>query len=277
MKETFWQVMLSVGGRYFVFAGLAYLVFYVGKNRRWLHLKIQPKDPKKKVVREEFLYSLLTIVIFSVVIWWLVFSPFKVHTRVYDKVDQYGMAWFWASIFVCIVMHDTYFYWTHRLMHWKAVFRFAHHIHHKSHNPTPLASYAFHPVEALVEVGIVPVIVFTIPVHGYAFAIFGLYMIIMNVIGHLGFEVFTRRFMESRWLKYFLNSSTHHNMHHKYSKCNYGLYFNFWDRIMGTNHPAYEDTYKAVFEKAPAERKLETDRMGELHIRFRAEKTQSQA
>ncbi len=29
-------------------------------------------------------------------------------------------------------------------------------------------------------------------------------------------------------------------MHHQHIRMNYGLYFNFWDRLMGTNHPQYE-------------------------------------
>lgn len=249
MKETISQVLLSIGGRYFVFAGLAYLIFYISKNHPWRRLKIQTRTPLKKIVRLELRYSLSTIAIFTVIIWWLVFSPFSVHTRVYSPANKYGMIWFWASVVVAIFMHDTYFYWTHRLMHWKRIFRFAHHIHHKSHNPSPLAAYSFHPLEAIVEVGIIPVIVFTIPIHPMALAFFGVYMIAMNVVGHLGYELFGKRFMQSRWLKYFLNTSTHHNMHHKYSSCNYGLYFNFWDRILGTNHPQYEETYVEIFER----------------------------
>ncbi|MBA3898994.1 MAG: sterol desaturase family protein [Bacteroidetes bacterium] len=30
------------------------------------------------------------------------------------------------------------------------------------------------------------------------------------------------------------NTSTNHNIHHQYSKSNYGLYFTFWDSLMGT-------------------------------------------
>lgn len=251
MKVTtpLWQVLLSVGGRYLVFAVLAYFIFYVWKKEYWRRLKIQPAPPRKKTVRMELVYSGVTIAIFTFVTWFLVFSPFRVHTRVYETKDKYGIAWFWLSVVICILMHDTYFYWTHRLMHWKKIFPYIHHIHHKSHNPTPLAAYSFHPLEALVEVGIIPVIVFTIPVHATALRYFSVYMIVLNVIGHLGHEVFTRKFMQSPWLKYFLNTSTHHNMHHKYSKCNYGLYFNFWDRLMGTNHPGYEKAYLATFER----------------------------
>jgi hypothetical protein len=38
----------------------------------------------------------------------------------------------------------------------------------------------------------------------------------------------------------FFNTTTNHIMHHQHIRMNYGLYFNFWDRLMGTNHPQYE-------------------------------------
>ena len=60
-------------------------------------------------------------------------------------------------------------------------------------------------------------------------------MTFMNVLGHLGFELYPKGFT-THWLGKWNNTSTHHNMHHKYYNCNYGLYFNIWDRIMGTNH-----------------------------------------
>jgi sterol desaturase/sphingolipid hydroxylase (fatty acid hydroxylase superfamily) len=70
-------------------------------------------------------------------------------------------------------------------------------------------------------------------------------MISMNVMGHLGYELFPKWFLQnkiSRWL----NTSTHHNMHHHYGKGNYGLYFNIWDRLLGTNHPQYEKQFHDV-------------------------------
>jgi len=35
-------------------------------------------------------------------------------------------------------------------------------------------------------------------------------------------------------------------MHHRYVTCNYGLYFNIWDRIMGTNHQRYHEEFEAT-------------------------------
>lgn len=42
--------------------------------------------------------------------------------------------------------------------------------------------------------------------------------------------------------KYFIN----HNLHHQYFKGNYGLYFLFWDRMMGTIRSDYDERFEEV-------------------------------
>jgi lathosterol oxidase len=64
-------------------------------------------------------------------------------------------------------------------------------------------------------------------------------------MGHLGYEIFPQGALRHPLLKW-LNTSTNHNMHHKYVRCNYGLYFSIWDRIMKTNHAKYEETFDEV-------------------------------
>jgi sterol desaturase/sphingolipid hydroxylase (fatty acid hydroxylase superfamily) len=78
-------------------------------------------------------------------------------------------------------------------------------------------------------------------------------MTAMNVIGHLGFEVLWRGFASNRIFKWH-NTSVHHNQHHQRVHCNYGLYFNLWDRLMGTNHPTYEAEYRRVTERPASAR-----------------------
>jgi len=243
-------IVTSILLRYLVFAGTAYGIFYYWQRSKWYHRKIQKRFPQRAEVRREFLYSLIAVVIFAVVVHLVYTDPVKKYTRVYTNIHEHSLAYLFISVVSCIFMHDTYFYWSHRFMHWKKIFRYVHHIHHKSHNPTPWAAFAFHPVEALVEAGIVPLVAFTIPIHPLAFSLFGLYMIIMNVLGHLGYELFPADMLKNKWLKWH-NTSTHHNMHHHYSKCNYGLYFNIWDRLMKTNHRRYEVTFEKAASGQP--------------------------
>ena len=53
--------------RYFFFAGIAYLIFYIWKKQKFTFHKIQPKYPDSKVVNREVLYSLLSLAIFAMI------------------------------------------------------------------------------------------------------------------------------------------------------------------------------------------------------------------
>jgi sterol desaturase/sphingolipid hydroxylase (fatty acid hydroxylase superfamily) len=57
-------------------------------------------------------------------------------------------------------------------MHSSALYQWVHKIHHLPMNPSPWAAYAFHPLEAVVEAGIVVVFAFVIPVHPLSISLF---------------------------------------------------------------------------------------------------------
>jgi sterol desaturase/sphingolipid hydroxylase (fatty acid hydroxylase superfamily) len=123
-------------------------------------------------VRREIVCSLRSITIFGLVILAVVAAARTGRTRLYGRVEDYGWGWFVASIGVMVVLHDTYFYWTHRLLHHRLLYRLVHRTHHLSTSPTPWTAYAFSPAEALIQAGIGPLIVFSLPTHPAAFAAF---------------------------------------------------------------------------------------------------------
>jgi len=235
-----------IGGRYFMIAGLAFLLFYIVWRNRFFYKKIQVRFPKNQDYLREIFYSFLTICIFSFVSVVLFVHPqVAPHTTRYLQISDYGWTYYFMVYPLMFLMHDTYFYFSHRLMHHKALFKWFHLVHHKSTNPSPWAAYAFHPLEALVEVGIVIIFLFTIPIHKSHLLIFFLMMIIYNVYGHLGYELYPKGFSKSvvgRWV----NTSVNHNQHHQYFTGNYGLYFLFWDRVFGTVREDYDAKYEEV-------------------------------
>jgi sterol desaturase/sphingolipid hydroxylase (fatty acid hydroxylase superfamily) len=160
------------------------------------------------------------------------------YTRVYFDIGAHGWIWFFVSIGLAIVIHDTYFYWTHRLMHHRRLFRFVHRPHHLSNNPTPWAAYSFGVVEAFVQAGIAPLVLVVMPMHPLAFALFMAWQLTWNVLGHCGYEVWPRWILDTP-LGRFINTPTYHTLHHEAFRGNYGLYFTVWDRLMGTTHPDY--------------------------------------
>lgn len=247
MNWTFFvKSIWLIGGRYFIIAGIAFLIFYVIWRNRFFYRKIQNRFPKNSDYLREMGYSFLTIAIFSFVSV-ILFNHPKVapHTTRYLNISDYGWLYYFALFPVMFFMHDTYFYFAHRLMHHKRLFNWFHLVHHKSVNPSPWAAYAFHPLEAVVEVGIVIIFMFTIPIHKTHLLIFFLMMIVYNVYGHLGYELYPKGFSKSMVGKW-INTSVNHNQHHQYFKGNYGLYFLFWDRIFGTIREDYDERFDAV-------------------------------
>jgi Delta7-sterol 5-desaturase len=243
--EKYFGIIEKVGTRYFFVAGIAFLIFYVLFRNKTPLKKIQDRFPKTKDYLREIVYSVSTILIFGTVPIMLLNTPLRPYTTLYTDIDLYGKGYFFFAFLVMLFMHDTYFYWMHRLMHHPSLFRIMHLVHHKSTNPSPWAAYAFHPLEAIIEVGIVPIFLFTIPIHSFHLPMFFLFMIIYNVYGHLGYEIYPRGFARhpiGKWI----NTSVNHNQHHQYFSGNYGLYFLFWDRIMGTIREDYEERYEKV-------------------------------
>ncbi len=244
------QMYLVILLRYLIVASIAYLIFYTLKKKEWAYKKIQQKLPTRKDYLREITFSFITVFIFAGVGYILFFTSVRSHTMLYSKINDYGWPYYCASIVFMLVLHDTYFYWTHRAMHHPLVFKWFHKTHHLSTNPSPWAAYAFHPLESIVEAGIIVLIAFLIPFHRGAMSLFLLLMIVYNVYGHLGFELYPKGFSKSkigRWI----NTSVNHNQHHHFYKGNYGLYFLWWDRWMGTIRGDYDQEFEAVKSRKP--------------------------
>jgi sterol desaturase/sphingolipid hydroxylase (fatty acid hydroxylase superfamily) len=243
--EGYFKLITLIGGRYFIIAGIAFLLFYVILKNRTRLKKIQARFPKPADYSREIFFSVLTILLFGIVPILILKTSLRQYTLYYTEIEKYGYTWFWLAFGVMLLLHDTYFYWVHRLMHHPRLFRVFHLVHHRSTNPSPWAAYAFHPLEAVVEVGIVVIFLFIMPIHTYHLPFFFLFMIVYNVYGHLGYELYPKGFSR-HWLGKWINTSVNHNQHHQYFKGNYGLYFLFWDRLMGTIRSDYEDQFEEV-------------------------------
>jgi lathosterol oxidase len=219
--------------RYFLIAGLTYLIawkwcFPLFKNR-FLYKEM----PSKKDLYREIKYSVLTTLIFLMPTTVIILTKSFEFSKVYFDISDHGMTWYVLSYFIVFFLHDTYFYWTHRLMHVKKLFPYFHRVHHLSHKPTPMAAFAFHPLEALVEAFLFLLIPLVMPVHWTVLVFFTLFSLFMNVYGHLGFNLFSLE-RQKKFPLNLLSHSTHHSWHHQYHRGNYGFYLQFWDRTMKT-------------------------------------------
>jgi lathosterol oxidase len=248
--DLYFRVLQHAGGRYLMAASVAFIIFYVLLRRTVFYKKIQLKLPANKDILREIGFSITTIFIAGFILVFLHDPAIAPYTTRYKSVDTYGWFYYFALFPILFLIHDAYFYFTHRLMHHKSVFRFVHLVHHRSTNPSPWAAYAFHPLEAVVEQGILIVFYFTVPIHVTHLGIFFLISIIYNVYGHLGYELYPRGFSKTRVGKW-INTSISHNQHHQHFKGNYGLYFLFWDRLFGTIREDYDEKFEEVKTRIP--------------------------
>ena len=218
---------LIVGVRYLLTSGL--FAALTGRKRPGLYHGLAPQ------IRREIAWSLASAAIYGVpagiVAWgWQA----RGWTRIYTDPRAWPLWWMPVSLLLYLILHDTWFYWTHRWMHRPRVFRAIHAIHLASRPPTAWAAMNFHPVEAALVGLLIPALVFVIPIHAGVLGLVLLIMTVMGVTNHMGWEMFPRRLVHSRVGRWLITAS-HHQRHHEQYRCNYGLYFRFWDRLCGTD------------------------------------------
>ncbi len=240
----FLWLLLDNAVKYFFISLPFFLIFYVIFRKRFSYQKIQSKFPKLNEYARELGFSTLSVIIFSVPPLIMLYNDnVRVHTTFYKDISQHGLPYFILAFPLMLFIHDTYFYWAHRLMHNPLLFKRIHLVHHKSTNPSPWAAYAFHPLEAIVESFIFVIFLLFIPIHSIHLMTFFVFSLVYNVYGHLGFEIYPKGF-NKHWLGKWINTSVSHNQHHQFFKGNYGLYFTIWDRMMGTLREDYDITFE---------------------------------
>jgi lathosterol oxidase len=240
-------VVQRIGVRYLIAASVAFLIFYVLFRKYIASKKIQPTFPNTSDYLRDIFYSVLSVLIFGV-IGILTFRILRPYSFLYADFADHSTGYYIFTFVFLFFVHDAYFYAIHRLMHRPKLFKHIHLVHHKSTNPSPWTAYAFHPLEAILEALVILLMTFILPVHITVIGFLMLFQIFYNVYGHLGFELFPKRFHKT-WIGRYVNTSVAHNQHHGKFHGNYGLYTLIWDRVFGTVRADYDETYDQVLNK----------------------------
>ena len=115
------------------------------------------------------------------------------------------------------LMREVHFYWVHRLIHWKPLYKAAHYLHHKNVNIGPWSGLAMHPIEHLLYfTGVF--LHWIIPSHPVHAMMHLVHAGLSPAAGHSGFDE-----VELKAGKTVLpNHNLFHYLHHRYFECNYG-------------------------------------------------------
>ncbi len=233
--------------RYLLIVGSIFSVFWIFLRTWTEKRKVSEKRFTRADIWREIRASFWFVCAISVPVAFFAMPENRHLTRLYFDLREYPLWWPPLSFLILLVGQDAYFYWTHRMMHSsKWLYQTMHSVHHRSLYPSAFATFAMHPTEALVASGFNFAMALVIPLHFGTFMFYQLVQLLLNIYGHLGADVLPQSWKQRPVLRH-LNRTAAHAGHHRYFRVNYGLYFTFWDRWMGTydDRPAPIDVPRA--------------------------------
>lgn len=158
--------------------------------------------------------------------------------------------WLWSALLFLLapVIHALHFYFGHRLMHTKHLYRRFHALHHRNVDIGPWSGLSMHPVEHVVYFSTVAV-QWLLAIHPLN-ALFQIQLAVFYAaFGHTGFE----KLMLGKNLG--IDGGSHfHYLHHKHFECNYGGSLVPLDRLFGTFHDGTVEADAALRERIEARR-----------------------
>lgn len=234
-------LLLGIFLRYLSLAWIYHELVYkkLGDSQPYRRLHQQVK---LRQVKQEIWYSFLGAIIFALAGTIMIIFWQRGYSQLYTTLSIWDILWIPLSFFVALFIHETYYYWLHRWMHQPKILHRFHHTHHNSLYTSSFTSFSFHPIEAGFQSIFLPLLVLVLPIHFFALIALLVTMSVTAVINHSGVEVYPSSALKSPTAKWIIGA-THHDMHHLKYRCNYGLYFTFWDQWMGTEDKGFEDRF----------------------------------
>lgn len=133
-----------------------------------------------------------------------------------------------------------HFYTVHRVLHWRPLFRHAHHIHHRNLNIGPWSGLSMHPLEHLLYFSAI-CLYWIIPAHPLIIQFTLINLALGASVGHLGFGQIAlgegRNFGNEHYIHY---------LHHRFFRVNYTEALVPIDKWLGTFYDGTEEGRAAI-------------------------------
>ena len=165
--------------------------------------------------------------------------------------------WNWNILFQTLILsilvpsyRDIHFYFTHRFIHIRCLYKYIHSVHHRNTDIEPFAGLAMHPIEHLYyftcygPLLILPTL-FQFKLHPFLLFWMGMHVIITPAASHSGYEDH-------------FSADILHYLHHRYCECNYSAGINF-DSYFGTYRNTLAVQQKQLTSKVEEEEEEEEE------------------
>jgi sterol desaturase/sphingolipid hydroxylase (fatty acid hydroxylase superfamily) len=207
-------------------------------NRKWpaKHRKFLFGDQIKDNIFWSIISGCTIWTCYEVVTYWL-FANGYIPYLDWKKHPIYFLLLFISISYI----RQFHFYFIHRPLHWKPLYKAVHYLHHRNSNPGPWSGLSMHPIEHLLYFSgvILHWVLISHPLH----ALYHLQQTALTgPLGHTGFE--TLVFGRNR--KIHGSGDYFHYLHHRYFECNYGHPSVPLDKWFGTSHNGSPEAHKAM-------------------------------
>ena len=259
--ELWWIALIHARNMGFIlvlFGGL-HLYFYVQKRQSdTLRFTTEPFATNsrrflfKNQVRDNMFRTLIiavpTITGYEVITYWAFANGYFGFV---DLASQPVLFWGWFAALVLLapLIHSFHFYFGHRLLHAKLLYKRFHALHHRNVEVGPWSGLAMHPVEHIIYFSTV-VVQWALALHPVN-ALFQIQLAaFLPALSHSGYEKL--RVND----KLDIEGGAHfHYLHHKHFECNYGGSLTPLDRLFGTFHDGTAEAQTAMMERMRARRR----------------------
>ena len=206
-------------------------VLWVIQQRQWLQqYKVEPgKMPPKELQRHALLQITVgNLVVNPALMYWVVFPMLKSRLDMGPVLP--GLATAAAQVAVFMVCEDTTFYWSHRLLHHRLIYKYIHKRHHEFKYNIGIAAEYDHPVEVVaVFLCTLSGLLFIKP-HVLVFFLWLFIRVTEAVDGHSGYRFPWSPFQLFDRIQ---GGAQRHEFHHSHNIGAFGSWFCFWDWLMG--------------------------------------------
>ena len=190
--------------------------------------------------------------IFNTLVWGVpIWTTYEVITLwAFANGIIYNVSWQLHPIYCFLLfiitptIQSVHFYFVHRLLHWKPLYKYVHKVHHNNVNIGPWSGLSFHPIEHVFFFSVI--LIFWIIPCNPLIAIWCLFFTAFAPIpGHSGYDK-----MLFKNGKFIPAGDYNHQLHHKYFECNYsGSGTSILDKIFGTFHDGSDESMILFKEK----------------------------
>ncbi len=226
------------------------ILYFIHVNKWFAKYKIQGSDafPEPALIRECIKDNLVGHLVIVPLAAYFGFPVFQSFGMTVSGPLPSGLTVL-RDFVVFIAINDTLFYWVHRALHHKSIYKYIHKKHHEPKAPIGIFSKYAHPVEDLL-VNILPTILgpFLIGTHCYVFWLWLAIRLFETVDAHSGYS-----FPYNPYHMFpFQGGADRHDFHHSHNVGCFGSFTIFWDWITGTDKQFLEFYAKKQAESKKA-------------------------